>query len=168
MGPAAHGGPRRPGPVRHHRAVQRRPGGIAGLPDFLAERWEALEADFARYYHLDLTQACWGEEAVGVRRLHTLIQHLPRTPATVRALLGDLADWGTTEELLAATVDRLGEVTSLLHHAHFKPPHPDVQPVPRPGDDGRPAELELAAPPQMSSRDEIRAFFGGAIVVSDS
>ena len=79
--------------------------------------------------------------------------------------------WGDREELLARTVDRLGEVVALLHAGlRFKPPHPEPVPVPRPGSgDGRPGEL--AAPPVMSSPAEIRAFFnapGSRVVVTDS
>ncbi|HEV8652036.1 MAG TPA: hypothetical protein VG276_22220 [Actinomycetes bacterium] len=65
-------------------------------------------------------------------------------------------------------MDRLGEVVYLLRRAHFKgdPPVPD--PVPRPGDGGRPETVELAEPPRMSTKEEIRAFWGGAVRYSES
>jgi hypothetical protein len=86
---------------------------------------------------------------------------------------GEQADWGAREELLATTVDQLQQVVCLLHAAWFKPPHPQPVRFPRPGGDGqRDGEpLELAELPRMSSKEEIRAFFGGpggSIVVSDS
>ncbi len=81
--------------------------------------------------------------------------------------------WGDTEELLACTVEQLQVVSSLLHHAWFKPPHPEPVPIQRPGQGGNGQQQvgELAEPPRMSSKDEIRAFFGGPgakVVVSDS
>jgi hypothetical protein len=87
---------------------------------------------------------------------------------TVRADLGDRATWGDTEELLARTVDRLGEVVALLHAAWFKPPHPEVVPVPRPGGGG---QVETTEVPRMSTAAEIRAFFTGdgtRVVYSES
>jgi hypothetical protein len=73
--------------------------------------------------------------------------------------------WGDTQELLAGTVEQLQVIGSLLHHAWFKPPHPEPVRVPRPGAIGGsaitgPAEPE-PEPVKMSSREEIRAFFKG-------
>ena len=79
--------------------------------------------------------------------------------------------WGDREELLARTVDRLGEVVALLHAAWFKPPHPQPVPTQRPGGDGDGQPGELVGPPVMSSPAEIRAFFhtpGTRVVVTDS
>jgi hypothetical protein len=76
--------------------------------------------------------------------------------------------WGDTEELLAAAVDRLGEVAYLLRKAHFKGDPQPPAPVPRPGDGGQPTVVELAEPPRMSSKEEIRAFFGQSIRYSES
>lgn len=62
-------------------------------------------------------------------------------------------------------VDRLGQVMALLHAAWFKPPHPEMVPVPRPG------QQQQEGPPQMSTAAEIRAFFSGdgtRLVYSDS
>jgi hypothetical protein len=59
-------------------------------------------------------------------------------------------------------VEQLQLIVSLLHTAWFKEPHPKPIPVPRPGDgNGQRPMGELAEPPKMSSREEIRAFFGG-------
>jgi hypothetical protein len=51
-------------------------------------------------------------------------------------------------------------VVALLHTGlGFKPPHPEVVPVPRPGQDGQ--QVPTAEPPRMSTPEEIRAFFSG-------
>jgi hypothetical protein len=60
-------------------------------------------------------------------------------------------------------------VVALLHTAWFKPPHPQVVPVPRPGQD--PAAAATVEPPRMSTPAEIRAFFSGdgaRLIYSDS
>lgn len=79
--------------------------------------------------------------------------------------------WGDREELLAATVDRLGDALYLLQ-AIAGVRHPErIPPVPRPGINGQREVGELAEPPKMSTREEIRAFFGGSgtkAVYSDS
>jgi hypothetical protein len=48
-------------------------------------------------------------------------------------------------------------VVALLHTAWFKPPHPEVVPIPRPAADQQQEE----GPPRMSTPAEIRAFFSG-------
>lgn len=63
--------------------------------------------------------------------------------------------------MLALTVEQLRLVTFLLHAAWFKPPHPEPLPVPRPGQNGQGVLAEMVEPPKMSSKAEIRAFFGG-------
>ena len=60
-------------------------------------------------------------------------------------------------------------MVALLHAAWFKPPHPEVVPVPRPGHDGQ--QVATAEPLRMSTAAEIRAFFSGdgtRVVYSDS
>lgn len=53
-------------------------------------------------------------------------------------------------------------IGSLLHHAWFKGPHPEPVPIPRPGRNGQDVPQEMVEPPKSSSKEEIRAFFGGA------
>lgn len=68
--------------------------------------------------------------------------------------------WGDREELLAATVDRLGEALYLLQ-AIAGVKHPErIPPVPRPGINGQGTPAEMVEPPKMSTKAEIRAFFG--------
>jgi len=59
-------------------------------------------------------------------------------------------------------------VTYLLRKAHFKGEPSPPAPLPRPGDGGHPEVVELATPPRMSTKEEIRAFWGGAIRYSES
>lgn len=48
--------------------------------------------------------------------------------------MGERADWGNSEELLARVVDALDYLARLIHQAKFKPPHPKPVRVPRPGE----------------------------------
>jgi hypothetical protein len=87
-----------------------------------------------------------------------LLRGLPPTSLTARAVHGDAAGWGVHEELLAGVVDRLGSALYLLQAVAgvANPEHPPA--VPRPTDAERVAATE--APPKMSTKEEIRAFFG--------
>jgi len=74
--------------------------------------------------------------------------------------------------MAALTVEQLQMIASLFHHAWFKEPHPELIPIPRPGQNGgNRVSGEMVEPPKMSSREEIRAFFGGSgtkVVYSES
>jgi hypothetical protein len=85
-------------------------GGIVSLRGLLERRWRALEADFARYYQLNLTEALFGRQ-VDLRRLYSLIAHLPPDSATVRAETGP---WVQTEPLLYALTDLTATLIELL------------------------------------------------------
>jgi hypothetical protein len=81
---------------------------------------------------------------------------------------GEAFGWGYTEELLAAMVDRLGEVSYLVRSAWFKGKHEVPKSVRRPGIQ---PDAEEADPPRMSTPAEIKAFFSGQgtkVVYSDS
>jgi hypothetical protein len=90
---------------------------------------------------------------------------LPPKGAVARAINGPAADWDDRTELLAAAVDRLGQIGYLLHRAHFKG-GTEPTPVPRPGDepvsngqvdgegDGLPATLEEAAAFFRATREQ--------------
>jgi hypothetical protein len=152
---------RRPGrdrrrPVRHRRPA----GGSLSLPGFLAQWWEALEADWQARYRRDLAQDCYGQTQIGVRKLLALIKGLPPDGALARASLGEAAGWGYEQELLATTVDLLGYLTYLTKAAHFKGRHELPKPVPRPG--GLPGQTQPEPEPvRFSTREEIRQFFQG-------
>jgi hypothetical protein len=41
--------------------------GIVAAFQFLTENWDALEADFSRFYGVDLRSVCWGSPSGGSR-----------------------------------------------------------------------------------------------------
>jgi hypothetical protein len=59
---------------------------MTGLARTLDEYWGPVEADFRRFYRLDLREACWGPEALGVRHLHSLVRNLPADSALAYAV----------------------------------------------------------------------------------
>jgi hypothetical protein len=83
------------------RGVRDVSGGSAGLVAVLTERWDAIEADFARYYHLDLTDACFGPGQVGARKVLNLVRHLPSEGALGRVENPDWWWWRPEHEYLA-------------------------------------------------------------------
>jgi len=70
-----------------HRKVRAEPGGIESLGRILSHHWGPLEADFVRYYQLDLRHACFGRRQIGARRLGVLIGGLPVDSAFMRSYL---------------------------------------------------------------------------------
>lgn len=139
----------------------RRPPGIAGLWRLILETFDALEADFARHYQLELAELVFGGDRVPLRRLRNLIVHLPPDSAFVRTVTPRLpqkaAPWSTTEYLLALIAELVDANTIAFVVAHSKkgktPPKPIK--IDRPGD-------KPDRPVDMSS-PEAREFFGGAI-----
>jgi len=61
-------------------------GGIAGLRYAVDTFYGALEADFLRFYAVDLRAVLWGEHAWGVRRLVALVRGLPADSAFASAI----------------------------------------------------------------------------------
>lgn len=70
-----------------------------------------MEADFARFYRLDLRRALWGPGPVGVRRLLVLVRQLPAESATVRAVTHG---WTFEADVAALTA----ELVDLVARAH--------------------------------------------------
>jgi hypothetical protein len=93
-----------------------------------------------------------------------LIEHLPRDSALVRALHGEVAEWGLTEHLLAGAVDELA-VGNWLFVAANSDENADVperpRPVPRPG-------VEVEETVVSADADQIAAFFGVPAAGGDS
>lgn len=87
--------------------------------------------------------------------MRSLIVGLPRESRFVCARLPN-GSWTNTEELLAQLVEEQSVLIRLFHTAYFKPPHPDIRHVPRPGD----GEAEKTP---KSKAAEMKAFFGGAV-----
>ncbi len=146
----------------------RRPPGIAGLWRLIREEFAPLEADFARYYHLELAELVFGpNRRVPLRRIHNLINHLPADSAFVRSAASRLqakpAPWTTTDYLLAMVAELTDGTNRLLEAAFGKKgskPHRPLR-IPRPGD----LDAERPRPVSMSS-EEARSFFGGAATVT--
>lgn len=129
------------------------------------ERFEALEADFARYYGVDLRAACWGDHPVGMRRLRALIRGLPLDSALGRSVAPHRLEWSTTEELLATLIEVTDAGNVMFFAAHSKPGTPRPRPirVPRPGQpDGNGAEPARRRR-RPATADDMRRFFGGAV-----
>jgi hypothetical protein len=113
-----------------------------------------VEADLLRFYRVDLLDYYRG--TLSARRLRVLIRHLPRESALVRALHGDVADWGLAEHLLAGAVDELAVGNWLFATANSDEnadPPERPRPVPRPGAEEE-EEVVVTTPAQLA------AFFG--------
>lgn len=114
-----------------------------------------MEADFQREYRLDLAAACYGPDAVGVRRLLSLIAGLSPGSAVGRA---ENADWTTDRELAAAQVEMTHEVVravlAVVASLSKKQKVPDPLRIPRPT-----PERREPARPKRASPAEMRAFF---------
>jgi len=113
-----------------------------------------LEADLQRFYEVDLRDLGRG---LSWRRLGVLVAGLPREAATVRALVGEAADWGATEHLLAAAVDA-------LHAANWqrsgKKGSQRPKPLRRPGLDESGRDVTRYRPKRAMTIDEIDALIG--------
>lgn len=130
----------------------------------MAERWEPLEADFQRFFHLDLR---FEVERTGARRLCALVEGLPADAAVWR-------DDGFTrgEELAAIAVERADAwgkaLWEIAARSHLKEPpkeigNPGVIEIPRPGqgtDEGAAtaAEQKPERTPEQMSRKRASLF----------
>lgn len=65
-------------------------GGIAGLEQFVTRWWGQLEADFQRFYRIDLGDLWRGR--LTPRRLKVLVDGLPPDAVTIRALVAKRQD----------------------------------------------------------------------------
>lgn len=130
-------------------------GGIAGLAQVLKEDFEALEADFKRYYGEDLRMLCWGVNPWGVRRLLAHIKGLPIDSAWARTRQGEFAGWSNDTEMLATTVDMLQQLLRVTVAANGGDA-PDFSPVPRPYKLDREPE-----PEHTISASELSSFLKG-------
>lgn len=121
----------------------------------LLDQFAELEADFARFYSIDLPTAMWGSAPITVRRFRNLVVALPRESATVRALVPH-PDWGMREELLAGIAELVDQGNRWFYSAHKSSSAADPEPVRirRPWDP--------AAVPARSSTDDMLRFFGRA------
>lgn len=112
-------------------------GGIGRLAAVLAERWDRVEADFQRFYALDLREQV-ADPRVGVRRLHALVDSLPPEASCWRTDDGGPA-WTRADELAAVSLEltdvwgrmlhaallRLGGARQLPDYKPFRVDHPN-------------------------------------------
>lgn len=145
--------------------LARRPIGIAGLWRLIRTAWAPLEADFARYYHLELPELVFGpNQRVPLRRLSVLITHLPADSAFLRFVADELeplpAPWSTGDHLLALVAELIDKTNRILEAVYTKAGSKAPKPlrIPRPGE-----ELEPEEPVAMDT-PEARAFFGAGRV----
>lgn len=126
------------------RGVGYRRGGIQGLVELLDEHGEAVEYDLIA---LGLRLADLGTPRLTWRDLLVIVRQSPRTSALNRARLGEAADWGVTDHLLAGVFD-------LLAGANWQ----------RGGDNKAPRPKPLKRP---GSKPEGQKFGGDAIPISE-
>lgn len=74
----------------------------SGVALLLAEHWDALDADFRRFYNLDLEECCFGPREFGVRRLKAYIGNLPPDSSIAR-LMG--WSWDEMREMTATLIE---------------------------------------------------------------
>lgn len=70
---------------------------------FLRKHAGAIEADFARYYSSDIW-ADYGAGRIDLRRIKTLVEHLPDDAATWRSVHGEAASWTRADVFAARAV----------------------------------------------------------------
>lgn len=80
-----------------------------GVVTLLREHWDELDADFQRFYALDLGAACFGPDHAGLRRIYALITGLPQDSALARSM-----GWAWTEdsEMTATLVELVHDQAS--------------------------------------------------------
>jgi len=113
-----------------------------------------VEADLQRFYRVDLRDL---GGSLSWRRLGVLIAGLPREAATVRLMVGEAADWGAAEHLLAAAVDAL-HAANWQRGARKGSQRP--KPIRRPGLDEAGRDVKKIRPRLARTTAEIDALIG--------
>jgi hypothetical protein len=107
---------------------------------------EEIEADFARYYHLDSLDVLI-PGGMSWRKMLVLIEHLPSEGAVNTAIRNMFpaeilaenssdpvkAPWSATESLLATAIDEIRVMQWIYMQVHSESKVPRPQPIPRPG-----------------------------------
>lgn len=120
----------------------------------ILEHFTELEADFLRFYGVDLPEALWGPAPVSARRFRVLLEALPRESALVRGFDPHNGAWGNTEELLAVLAEQVDAGNRLFFAAHAKK---GTRP-PKPLEIRRPGQVQQRR--RQSSPAEVARFFG--------
>lgn len=112
---------------------------------------------------LDLRQALWGSDFIGVRRLEALVNSLPRDSATVRALDPQFAGsgWDTQTELLATIAELVDQHSRLYIMANSKKGAKPPRAIQIP----RPSKIEIEPPKKIDSLDAMNKMWESGIQV---
>lgn len=131
---------------------------MIGLGALVVDHFDAVEADFARFYGLDLPGLLWGPEPVTYRRLAVLVRGIPAESALGVSAGGYRPGWGATEELLAllAELVDLGNRTFYRVHSKRGAQQPKPLKIPRPTEDEEPRKKRRPA-----TSDDLVEMFGG-------
>lgn len=131
---------------------------MIGLGALVVEHYAAIEADFQRFYGLDLGLALWGPEPVSYRRLSVLVRGIPAESALGFSTGGYRPGWGATEELLALVAEVIDHGNRLFFKAHSKRGAQQPKPlkITRPAD-----PLEEPKKRRPATSEDLREMFGG-------
>jgi len=93
-------------------------GGISGLGITINEYYSSLEADFLRYYNIDLSEALYGDNPISGRRILNLWKSLPEDSAISRKVDPRGAfqtRWTTTDHMLAFLSEQIDILSSMFY-----------------------------------------------------
>jgi len=83
--------------------------------------YAALEADFERYYKIDITEALYGDNRISVRKIINLWESLPHDCAIAREVDPGGAvhtRWTTTDHLLTLLSEQIDSLSSMFYSAN--------------------------------------------------
>lgn len=113
--------------------------------------FDTLEADFTRYYQIDLPAAMWGPTPLSARRVGSLVRGLPPDSALSRKLDAH-PGWGNVEELLATIAELTDIGNRALIGVHTGQMPPETIAIRRPW-------ATAAEKPAMATSQQMVAFF---------
>lgn len=130
---------------------------MIGLGAFVVEHFSAIEADFQRFYGLDLAALLWGPEPVTYRRLAALVRWIPPESSLGLSTGSHRPGWGATEELLKLVAELVDHGNRLFYSAHKRrgAPTPKAIEILRPPD-----PLEAPKKRRPATSEELKALFG--------
>lgn len=119
-----------------------------------------MEADLARYYHLDAMDLLRGR--MSARKALLLLTALPAESAFISAIapsldatVGDGPErlWSTTDQLLASVLDAVREMSWILASVNSKGKVRRPEPLPRPGPKPDPTKVRRLSPEARAKLD---------------
>lgn len=129
----------------------------------LNDQYGPVEADFQRFYGLELAVALYGPDPLTWRRIRSLVANLPPDSA-----FGRQGGWSVSEHLLGTTVEllddvrRIGLIAGRVPVNKLPPPIDVHRPGTRPAPASAPHEETPAPVRRQATPDEIRAVFAAA------